>query len=673
MAPNRQKAEKRVDEDGVKYTLAGFKEYYGEKQGQKRWNQADDAPAPKAKVKANAKVKAAPKVKVKAKAKAAGPRKPRVDDDLLDAVLKDVTGSPAKSLELIAPIEEGLPENKHFAVKESPVPEVPEGGLLLQVLYLSPDPYMRGGMKSANGAKAGMPVAGFVCGRVLASKNKKWFPGDFLGTHAPFTTVLVMTEEMLGKMVWRLTGLVNEATASLGVGIFGMPGSTAYGGVLGVLRPKRAKQGEKSGETLFVNAASGAVGQLVGQLAKAVGATVIGSAGGPEKCKTLTEKFGFDHAIDYKEVADEKVLLAKLKELAPDGINMYFENVGGMFFDATMKHMAPGGRMAICGCISQYNTASGDGAAVSTNALSLGALIYPQIRIEGFLSSEYLRGDKLNFLPDMSKFKKKNQFEITETITEGIESFGEAFKSLFTGSNNGKVAVKVCDAKPLRKPREEGVVPATKRVSVVLKELTWEERKEKLKSVRKEGGKKGVDLEGASHMGNTQFFCSGLSEPEGDLELLLESLAAMNAPEPKKVRAHMERSGCSGHLAKMIVSASANQVAVAAYVPTALQELLKPSDWLTEVLEWYGGELVDQGDEFCAGIIKDIGGNGAGYEILARHHSTDILQKHKLMAQSDHAHDGDTETFGDDDLPGISEDRKKSIFAARKSLAASKS
>lgn len=438
-----KRAEKRADpDDGLKYSNAEFIEFYGEKKGTKRWEQAGQAPAPKAKAKA--------KVKAKAKAKAEkGPRKPRVDDDLVEAAIKEATATPAKTVEIIGPVDEGVPGPEHFKISEEPVGDVLDGGLLLQVLYMSPDPYMRGGLKTA---VAGNKVRGFVCGRVLVSKSPKWHPGDFLGTSAPFTTVQVLSEEHLNGLVWRLTGLVDETNASRGVGILGMPGATAYGGFQDVLRPKRPnKKGEANGEVLFVSAASGAVGQIVGQLGKLAGCKVIGSAGGPDKCKTLKDNFGFDHAIDYKTCADAEALKAKIKE-CEDGLDMYFENVGGMHFDASLACLKPSGRIAVCGCISGYND-----KAPEPSKLSLGALIYPQLRIEGFVSTTWLTGRKGKgaWLRDNARHLKNGEIKITETEHVGIETFGAAFQSLFKGSNNGKVVVKVADVKPLRAPKPE--------------------------------------------------------------------------------------------------------------------------------------------------------------------------------------------------------------------------
>merc|ERR1712187_921958 len=195
------------------------------------------------------------------------------------------------------------------------------------------------------------------------------------------------------------------------------------------------------------------------------------------------------------------------------------------------------------------------------------------------------------------------------------------------------------------------------------------ERKGNLKAVRKEGGMVGIDLEGASPLGGTHFFCNRVFEPKGDHELLIESVKAMNALEKKVKRAHEVRAGCSADVAKMIVSANPCQIQVAAYVPKALQNKLTPNDWLHEVMTWYDGTINFRcsSGEMCVGTIDDLQGYGMGYEPLVRHHSTDILQRLGLMASSEHIHHHDDEIFGDDDLPGMSEKRKTTIRQARKS------
>lgn len=345
-----------------------------------------------------------------------------------------------------------MPEPKHFQVVDATVGDVPEDGILLEVIYVSADPYMRGRIKSANVPESPSTISGFVSGRVLVSKSKEWFPGDLLGGALPYTTLQAINSEQLSKC-WKLTGLLQESELSQGIGVLGMPGATAYGGFFGILKPKRAKKrGEANGETIFISAASGAVGQLVGQLAKIAGVVTIGSAGGPEKCKILKEKFGYDHAIDYKTCKDAYELKAKIKECSPDGIDMYFENVGGMHFDAALACMKQNGRIAVCGCISQYNSPGALGSV--GNHVNIGALIYAQIRVEGFICARWLFEETGKCRRDMARYIKEGKVKITETETEGMENWGSAFASLFTGANNGKVCVKVGDVRPLRIPKD---------------------------------------------------------------------------------------------------------------------------------------------------------------------------------------------------------------------------
>jgi NADPH-dependent curcumin reductase CurA len=270
---------------------------------------------------------------------------------------------------------------------------------------------------------------------VLKSGNSKWVEGDLFGAHLPFTTVQLLTGATLAKtLIWKLTDLIGEDQISLSIGILGMPGATAYGGLTDVLRPNK-------GETIFISAASGAVGGLVGQMSKQIyGCKVIGSCGGEEKCVLVKETFGYDGAIDYKQTADAAGLVAKVKELAPDGIDMYFENVGGMHFEAAMELLRPRGRVAICGQISEYNNATPQLCAF--NPLKM---IYTNQRIEGFVSTRWLSGQEGNFLRDMHLWLSEGKLKPKETFFEGIEQWPLAFQSLFTGTNVGKVVIRVID------------------------------------------------------------------------------------------------------------------------------------------------------------------------------------------------------------------------------------
>ena len=275
----------------------------------------------------------------------------------------------ARTLVLAAHIaNETLPAACNFRVEESPAPtaaDLPEGAVLVQARYLSADPYQRSAMRADRpGAKqVGEALTGFLSGVVLASRSAAWAAGDLFGASLPLCTLQVVTAEGLGKTVmWRLTGLCSEGELSLGVGLLGMPGATAWGGLLKVLRPEK-------GQALLVTAASGAVGQLVGQIARNVCgcAAVVGTAGGPAKCAALTERFGFTHAIDYKALASWEgaarearagALAASLKAAVPGGLDMVFENVGGATFEAGFSCLGKGGRVAVCGGIEGYGSAT---------------------------------------------------------------------------------------------------------------------------------------------------------------------------------------------------------------------------------------------------------------------------------------------------------------------------
>uniref|UniRef100_A0A7S2BSP8 Enoyl reductase (ER) domain-containing protein n=1 Tax=Florenciella parvula TaxID=236787 RepID=A0A7S2BSP8_9STRA len=342
----------------------------------------------------------------------------------------------AQTVTLIELVPEGIPEPKHFAIVDSPIPVCgQEGDLVLQVMAMSADPYLRGGIKTGEVPR---PMTGFVAGKVIESQNEAWPVGSLMGAALPFSSVQLVTSEVLSKtMSWNLTDHISEDEITLGIGVLGMPGSTAYGGLTGVLRPNE-------GETLFVSAAAGAVGSLVGQMAKAkYNCTVVGSCGGAAKNELVKAKFGFDHAIDYKELSsDDKAaeLASKIKEAVPDGIDMYFENVGGYHFEAAMATLRPKGRIAVCGSISTYNYESG---TAPLNNINISQMIYTFQRIEGFVCMPWLTGRQGNFLADVSQWYREGKLNVEETTFDGIHSWVDAFAALFTGANTGKVVVKL--------------------------------------------------------------------------------------------------------------------------------------------------------------------------------------------------------------------------------------
>ena len=294
-------------------------------------------------------------------------------------------------------------------------------------------------------------MSGFVAGKVVASKNSAWEVNDFIGGAMDFSTVQILTSKRLNStIVWKLTGYVDASNISLGIGALGMPGATAYGGLCDVLRPKKSSSvgGEEnqSPETLFVSSAAGAVGSLVGQIAKSVyGCTVIGSCGGQVKNERIVSRYGFDHAIDYTTLSGDDggkaELDERLKSVAPNGIDMYFEAVGGIHFEAAMTALRPHGRIAVCGVISKYNDAER-----SFNKIDIGSMIYSFQRIEGFVATPWLRRQRGDFLRDMSQWIQSKKLIPDETFFDGIEQWPLAFQSLFlpgNASKSGKVVVRV--------------------------------------------------------------------------------------------------------------------------------------------------------------------------------------------------------------------------------------
>jgi NADPH-dependent curcumin reductase CurA len=359
----------------------------------------------------------------------------------------------SQTLVLRAHCEAGRVSLEHVGLVEAAAPaeaDVPPGGLLVRLLCLSADPYLRAGFAARGGRKPGEALSGFVSGEVIASRSSLWRAGELFGAHLPFCTVQVVAEAGVGALrrLGGLPGFRGAEDVSLGIGALGMPGATAYGGLIDVLRPTGA-----GGEVLLVTAASGAVGALVGQIAKRkFGCRVIGTAGTPEKCARLTGVLGFDAAVCYKDAATGAPLSTEQLEAAfraaagPAGkLDMVFENVGGPAFDAAFLCLGQGGRIAVCGSIANYN----DGRRVAAQpAFDPMRMIYTAQRVEGFVCGPWLSGARGSFLQDMAAWRAEGMFIADETV------FGEekgpldarwcaAFDSLFSGTHLGKVVVRV--------------------------------------------------------------------------------------------------------------------------------------------------------------------------------------------------------------------------------------
>ncbi|XP_076908144.1 2-alkenal reductase (NADP(+)-dependent)-like [Bidens hawaiensis] len=306
--------------------------------------------------------------------------------------------------------------------------KLPEGSnaVLVKNLYLSCDPYMRGRMRNSKGSyidsfTPGSPIQGFGVAKVIDSGHSNFKKGDLVW----------------GIKGWEEYSIINNPVAifkiddtdvplSYYTGILGMPGLTAYVGFYEICAPKK-------GEYVFVSAASGAVGQLVGQFAKLSGCYVVGSAGSKEKVDLLKNKFGFDEAFNYKEEQD---LDAALKRYFPNGIDIYFENVGGKMLEAVLSNMSFNGRISACGMISQYNLEQGEGVRNLTH------IVTKSLRMQGFIVTNYF-----HMLPKYMEMVmpliKQGKISYIEDVAEGLESAPAALIGLFSGRNVGKQVVVV--------------------------------------------------------------------------------------------------------------------------------------------------------------------------------------------------------------------------------------
>ena len=322
---------------------------------------------------------------------------------------------------------EGLPAASDFELAEVTVPAINDGEVLVQNLYMSVDPYMRGRMYDRKSYvppfQIGQPLEGGSVGRVVASKNEGFKEGDYVSSMLGWREYFVSGGAGLTKIDAELLPI----QAYLGVA--GMPGMTAYVGLLHI--------GElKEGDTVFVSAAAGAVGSVVCQIAKLKGCYVVGSAGSDEKAAWLVEEAGIDAAFNYRTSDD---VIAEVGRHFPDGIDVYYENVGGVHLEAALEHMRPNGRIVMCGMISMYNAVK-----PVPGPTRLPYVISKKLTMRGFIVSDHF--DKLGaFIADMGKWMAEGKIKWKETIVDGIENAPEAFIGLFKGENFGKMIVKLVD------------------------------------------------------------------------------------------------------------------------------------------------------------------------------------------------------------------------------------
>ena len=324
---------------------------------------------------------------------------------------------------LLASRPTGWVSEANFKVEDAPLPAPADGQVLVKNLWLSLDPYMRGRMNEGKSYAAkqelGEVMIGGTVGEVVESKHPKFAKGD----------------QVLGMLGWQQYGLsdgkgLNKVDASrvplsAYLGVLGMPGVTAWVGLLDICQPK-------AGETVVVSAASGAVGSVVGQIAKIKGCRAVGIAGGKRKCDYVVKELGFDACVDYKAGA----LNDDLKAAVPDGIDCYFENVGGEILDAALRRMNAFSRIAVCGLISQYNATEPYGVK------TVQSILTNRIKVQGFIVSDRMEL-WAKALPELAGWVAAGRIKYRETVTEGLENAPKAFVGLLKGENFGKQLVKL--------------------------------------------------------------------------------------------------------------------------------------------------------------------------------------------------------------------------------------
>lgn len=330
----------------------------------------------------------------------------------------------AKNLQVqLARYPEGWVQEADFNIVETSIPALQDGQFLVQNRYLSLDPYMRGRISKAKSyaksVEIGEVMVGSTVGEVVESKHPKFKAGDHVVTSLGWQSLGVTNGEGVIKVDPNLVPL------SYYLGIVGMPGATAWWGVNEIGKPQ-------AGQTVAVSAATGAVGSVVGQLAKIKGCRVVGVAGGKTKCDYAVNELGFDACVDYKQPE----LIDRLKAAAPKGVDFYFENVGGEVMDAMLRMMNPFSRIALCGLIADYNSTDPYGIKMTRS------LLVNRIMLQGFIITDHLeRWPAIH--KEIAALINGGQLKYRETVTEGLRNAPKAFIGLLKGENFGKQLIKI--------------------------------------------------------------------------------------------------------------------------------------------------------------------------------------------------------------------------------------
>ncbi len=324
---------------------------------------------------------------------------------------------------------EGEPDDATYDFVEHELPAIQDGQLLLRVVYLSLDPYMRGRMSDAKSYAEPVQIGELLGGGTVCVVEESQHPdfevGQVVLSFSGWQTHQVSDGSGLRKLDPSL------APVSTALGVLGMPGFTAYAGLLEIGRPQ-------AGETVVVAAATGPVGSAVGQIAKVKGARAVGIAGGEQKCKALVEEFGFDVALDHRSPTFADDLAAAV----PDGIDVYFENVGGHVAREVFRRMNRYGRVPVCGLVADYNaTTSPEGPDRLPGFMRL--MLTRSLTVRGFIQDEFTRSHGRDFAREMPQWIASGQVRYREDVVEGLEAAPEAFRGLLAGRNFGKLLVRV--------------------------------------------------------------------------------------------------------------------------------------------------------------------------------------------------------------------------------------
>ena len=322
----------------------------------------------------------------------------------------------------IAELPTGTLSAANFALSETEMPAAGEGEVLLRVILMSIDAANRSWMKGATyraAVQAGDPMPTYAICEVMESHSPKLAVGDIVAAEAVWADYITAKAHKVQK-------LPKVETLSHLMSVYGIAGKTAYHGLMSIGNPV-------AGETVLVSAAAGSVGGYVGQIAKALGCRVVGIAGGPEKCSWVEQELGFDACLDYREAGLSKRLAAA----CPDGVDVYFDNVGGKILESALNFMNERGRVVCCGAISQYDT---DDVMGPRNLP--GVVVVKRLRMEGFIVMDFAHNDA-KALRAMQHWVSTGQIKVHEDIVEGLENAPEALMGLLAGNNKGKRLVRV--------------------------------------------------------------------------------------------------------------------------------------------------------------------------------------------------------------------------------------